>query len=40
MKKFRRNCLDCGSDAINTTIDDGGANKVSLAFLLFSCEDS
>jgi hypothetical protein len=22
MKKFRQNCLDCGSDAINTTIDE------------------
>ena len=22
MKKFRRNCLDCGSDAISTTIDE------------------
>jgi len=22
MKKFRRNCLDCGSDAIMTTIDE------------------
>ena len=22
MKKFRQNCLDCGSDAISTTIDE------------------
>jgi hypothetical protein len=22
MKKFRQNCIDCGSDAIRTTIDE------------------